>query len=327
MHQRNNAILHKNINRLNILFARIIIFSFALAVSGCANPGNENHRGKTDAELVVCQFNMRFYKKDDGHISKSAGPGGKVIEKTDGTQTWEKRSPLIKKFFAYHDIDICGSQELYKNQIDSMRDMPDYGISGIPSIPSREAAGIPNHNNVIFYKKSRLQLLDSGTFWFSETPESESKGWGAAYPRNCNWGKFLDKKTGKIFYYFNMHFHHIGESVQWESAKLLVKKIEEISEGLPFFASGDLNSDPYSRAIKEIKSSGFMFDAKEISKKPPYGPDFTDNYGYTGKKSKWIDWVFVSKSVEIEKFAVFAENIGEVWLSDHFPLLVSAKIK
>ena len=95
MHQRNNAILHKNINRLNILFARIIIFSFALAVSGCANPGNENHRGKTDAELVVCQFNMRFYKKDDGHISKSAGPSGKIIEKTDGTQTWEKRAPLF----------------------------------------------------------------------------------------------------------------------------------------------------------------------------------------------------------------------------------------
>lgn len=313
--------------RLGILLVGIFAFTFATIAGGCAYFERGENLGETGSELVVCQFNMRYYKKDDGHILKTKDSYGKTIEKTDGTQTWEKRSPLIKKFFAYHDIDICGSQELYKNQIDSMRDMPDYGISGIPSIPSRETAGLPNHNNVIFYKKSRLQLLDSGTFWFSETPESESKGWGAAYPRNCNWGKFLDKKTGKIFYYFNMHFHHIGESVQWKSAKLLVKKIEEISKGLPFFASGDLNSDPYSRAIKEIKSSGFMFDAKEISKKPPYGPDFTDNYGYTGKKSKWIDWIFVSKSVEIEKFAVFAENIGEVWLSDHFPLLVSAKIK
>ena len=32
-------------------------------------------------------------------------------------------------------------------------------------------------------------------------------------------------------------------------------------------------------------NADMLFDAKEISKKPPYGPDFTDNYGYTGKKS------------------------------------------
>ena len=186
--------------RLGILLVEIFVFTFATIAGGCAYFERGENFGETGSELVVCQFNMRYYKKDDGHILKTKDSYGKTIEKTDGTQTWEKRSPLIKKFFAYHDIDICGSQELYKNQIDSMRDMPDYGISGIPSIPSREAAGLPNHNNVIFYKKSRLQLLDSGTFWFSETPESESKGWGAAYQRNCNWGKFLDKKTGKIFY-------------------------------------------------------------------------------------------------------------------------------
>ncbi len=308
---------HKLYCAAGVCFA---VFSCSCCVESATDAGN------ADADLVVCQFNMRFDMKNDGHVERKMDSGGKAVEVRDGTQTWDKRMPLIKNFLRYHSVDICGSQELYKNQIDGMRDMSEYGIFGVPSMPSREAAGIRNHNNVIFYKKSRLKLLDSGTFWFSDTPEKESLGWGAKYARNCNWGKFLDRKTGAVFFYFNMHFHHIGENVRWESAKLLVKKVAKIAGESPFFASGDLNSDPSSRAIREIKSSGFMVDARQICKTPPYGPDFTDNYGYTGKRMSWIDWVFVSKSVEIKKFAVFAENIDGVWLSDHFPLLLTARI-
>ena len=69
-----------------------------------------------------------------------------------------------------------------------------------------------------------------------------------------------------------------------------------------------------------------MIDASKICKTPLYGADWTLNGGYSGKKSKWIDWVFVSKDIEVEKFAVFAECFDGVWLSDHFPLLLKTKI-
>ncbi|MBQ6534393.1 MAG: endonuclease/exonuclease/phosphatase family protein [Opitutales bacterium] len=280
-----------------------------------------------DDALAVCQFNMRCDVLNDGHQLKRI-ENGKEVVKLDGTQKWEMRAPLIKKFLRYHEVDVCGSQELFKNQIEDMRDLEDaYGIFGTTTMPSRDKVGHKNHNNVIFYKKSRLELLETGVFWFSDTPEKESLGWGAKYARNCNWGKFRDKKTGKIFFVFSMHFHHIGENVQYESARLLVKKVAEITQGAPFFAMGDLNSNPDSRAVKEIKSSGFMLDAAEICETPIYGPDFTDNYGYTGRKMEWIDWVFVPKGVSVEKFAVFSECFGGVWPSDHFPLLLRARIR
>ena len=236
--------------------------------------------------------------------------------------------PLIKNFLFYHDVDVCGSQELYKNQIaditEAVKDK--YEIFGTTTSPSADKLNKRNHNNVIFYKRDRFELLDSGVFWLSETPEKESKGWTARYPRNCNWGKFKDKNTGKEFFIFNTHFHHIGNDVRVNSAKLFVKKIKEIAGDNTFYAMGDLNATPDSQPIKIIKDSGFMIDAKEVCKTPLYGSTFTDNYGYTGKKSIWIDWVFVSKNVEIQKYAVFSECFDGVWLSDHFPLLLKTNI-
>ena len=208
------------------------------------------------------------------------------------------------------------------------RDMSDvYEIFGTTTIPSRDKINKANHNNVIFYKRDRLELLDSGVFWLSETPEKESCGWSAQYPRNCNWGKFKDKKTGKVFFYFNTHFHHIGDNIKHESAKLMVKKIKEIAGNTTFFFSGDLNATKESDTIAEIKKSGFIFDALERCKTKLYGATWTLNRGYSGEKSTWIDWVFVSNDVVIEKFAVFADCINGVWLSDHFPLVVKAKIE
>jgi len=269
---------------------------------------------------------MRCYVPNDGAVVESKVVNGKKVDVRDGMQVWEKRAPLIKKFLRHHEVDVCGSQELFKNQIEDMRDLEDvYGIFGTTTMPSRDKLGHKNHNNIIFYKKSRLELLESGVFWLSETPEKESLGWGAKYARNCNWGKFRDKKTGKIFFYFNTHFHHIGENVKFESAKLMVSKIREIAGAAPLFFTGDLNSGADSRAIAEIKNSGFLKDAREVCKTEPYGAEGTFSR-YQPTVNILLDWIFV-QNVEVEKYAVYHEIIDGVFLSDHYPVLAKVKIK
>ena len=305
------------------------IISVALAFAcaclwGCA--GTEN------SDFVVCQFNMRNNgDKNDGRIVKrEKNAKGKKIEIRDGSEKWSIRAPLIAEFLKYNEVDICGSQELVKVQVDDLSKLlgDGYARIGNPVNPARPHST----NNVIYYRQSRFELLDSGSFWFSETPDVPgTKSWDcSSCIRNTNWAKFKDRKSGKVFFIFNSHFDHIGKVARIKAAEILVSKVKEIAGDYPFFTMGDYNSNINSVAIKVIKDSGFMKHAREVCETPPYGPKFTDNYGYVGTGKdwrEWIDYIFVSDSVRILKFAVLTDCINGVYLSDHFPLIVKAKIK
>ncbi len=295
---------------------------------------------KTFNSLQVCQFNMRYGVPNDGRVlERKEFSNGSAELKLDGSQTWEKRLPLIKSFIDYNEIDVCGTQELSWFQVDAFKDFKGYKFIGEPTAPSKYVKKIPSANNIILYKTSRLEVLKSGSFWLSETPDKESNGFGANKPRNCNWALFKDKKNGSKFFFFNTHFHHIGEQTQFESSKLFIKKIKEIAQKIPFIAVGDFNSTEDSRAIQEMKKAGFI-DARKICKTPLYGVNYSDNFGYTGlssitfpttrmksKKLNLIDWVFVSNSVEVQKYAILSECFDGVWLSDHFPILLKINVK
>lgn len=47
----------------------------------------------------------------------------------------------------------------------------------------------------IFYDSETVSLVDWGTFWLSETPETPSKGWDAACPCTATWAQM--EKDGR----------------------------------------------------------------------------------------------------------------------------------
>src|SRR5690606_19046133 len=109
------------------------------------------------------------------------------------------------------------------------------------------------HNAAILYKKDRFELLDSGVFWLSETPEVRSIGWDASDHRVCNWGKFREKFSGKEFFFFNTHFYWRKEIARKESGPLMAIKIKEIAGDSPTIITGDFNSRPETSQIAAIK--------------------------------------------------------------------------
>ncbi len=311
----------------------------AFIVSGC-NSRCDAINDCSD-KFVVCQFNMRFILENDGLVlERKKLPNGKIKVVYDGSQTWEKRAPLIEAFLKYNDVDICGTQELRKEQVEFFDKIkPEFEYFGMPSIPQKYNEKDSCANNIIIYKKSRFELLQKGDFWLSDTPEQVSNSFEAPYPRNCNWGKFKDKNTGKIFYFFNTHIHHIGVENQEKSAKLILRKIREIAGETPLFLTGDFNMSETHIGMKHFFESDYIIDARQICKTSVYGSTFTDNFGYTGKKTigfptvpekikqqSWIDWVFVSKNINVFKYGVLAECYNGVWLSDHYPLLLKVSI-
>ena len=161
-------------------------------------------------------------------------------EPRDGVNAWTNRKTKVADVIRFHKADLVGVQEAQYNQLQDLEKLlPDFAWCGV----GRTDGKLEGEFSAILYRKSRFKLLQTETFWLSETPEKAgSKGWDANYPRIVTWAKFLDKKTKKTFFHFNTHFDNIGEKARTESAKFLLAQTEKISGKFPFVVTGDFNA-------------------------------------------------------------------------------------
>lgn len=73
-------------------------------------------------------------------------------------------------------------------------------------------------------------MLKHGDFWYSETPDIPSYGWGARCRRICTWGYFKDLRTGKKFYVFNSHTDHEATEARRQSSFMLLEQVRKIAK-------------------------------------------------------------------------------------------------
>ena len=74
----------------------------------------------------------------------------------------------------------------------------------------------------IFYKKSDFTLVDSGTFWLSETPDWESVGWDGRSRNICTWAHLKSNASGAEFVVMNTQLDAYGttaRSISWQAVK------------------------------------------------------------------------------------------------------------
>lgn len=261
-----------------------------------------------DSTLTVFSYNIRY-----------ANPG-------DGINTWEHRREWLAESISFFEGDIVGAQEVLHSQLkDLLSLLPEYAYVGV----ARDDGRTKGEFSPILYRKDRFELLQNETFWLSDTPEKVgSVGWDAALPRIVTWAKFRDRNTGKIFCFFNTHFDHKGEQARRESAKLIASKVKKIAGNLPAFITGDFNSTPDSEAYGVMDADEDIFNTSEKAEKS-YGPDFTFNgwkINPDPEKHHVIDYIFFKGNIKIYKHHVLDIQRGERFASDHYPVIVKAKL-
>lgn len=245
--------------------------------------------------------------------------------KADGDKAWEYRKDMLINVVKINSFDIFGTQEGFIHQLKDVLNLNDYAYIGKGRDNGEEAG----EHCAIFYRKDRFEVLDQGDFWYSETPETPSKGWDATCcNRLCSWGKFKDKNTDKIFYVFNSHFDHQGSVARRESSLLLLSKVKQIAGSNPAFCTGDFNSKPIDEPINIIRSDGLLKDSRDISVKAPKGTEGTfHGYNLDGKTTQRIDYVFVTKGIKVLSYEVVNDDIKyQKFASDHFPVLIKAEL-
>ena len=242
----------------------------------------------------------------------------------DGVNFWDNRKDWYAESVNFSDIDIFGAQEALYSQVEDIKK----SLNQYDFIGTGRDGGNAGEFSPIFYKKERFQVLDSATFWLSPTPDKvASKGWDAALPRIVTWAKFKEKSSGKIFFFFNTHFDHMGVKAREESAQLILNKAKDIAADTPFFLTGDFNvppsENPYKIITKELSDSA-------LKAEKTYGPPYTFN-GFQLEPDfnrDRIDYIFYKgNTISIAKYQVLDAQRGALFISDHFPVIIDVVLK
>jgi endonuclease/exonuclease/phosphatase family metal-dependent hydrolase len=181
----------------------------------------------------------------------------------------------------------------------------------------------------IFYRKDRFKPLEFDHFWLSDTPDRiGSITWGNVNKRMVTWVKFLDRKTGQDFYFFNTHFDHKIQEAREKSAAMVRERITALNTSLPIILTGDFNANAgKNKSYSILTEDNFLTDTWNSAKKR-----VNDTIGTFNEFKKEIvggpriDWILTRNGVSCDRIEIVTFNRDGKYPSDHFPLLTELRL-
>jgi endonuclease/exonuclease/phosphatase family metal-dependent hydrolase len=270
--------------------------------------------------IRVMSFNVRGYFRDA--LQKNA---------------WRNRADLNVATIERYAPDVIGLQEAQRGNLGAYsKRLPRYAHIRGP----RYGNFIPHDFNAILFDPDRLEPLDSGGFWLSETPDEYSRSWKTRVARSATWALFKVPGTDLSFLHLNTHLDHVSAQARQEGSKLVVRKIVEISgrTGVdpPVIVTGDFNSRPGNRTHRTFTESGFadtyLAAGNEEGANTFHGfrgALYRDAHPHRGPRR--IDWILLKDPREIlqvrsHRIIHDADEGSGLYPSDHYPLLADFSI-
>ena len=275
---------------------RLIYLLAAVAFTACGSA----------TSLSVMTFNMLYDNPEDGQ------------------NNWRFRRERVAGVIKAQEVDVLGTQELLSNQFNDLSGLlTGYQGVGVGRLDGAESG----EYCAVFFRKDRFTLLDSGTFWLSETPEVVgSLGWDGACERIATWVVLRDR-DGRELFFIDTHLDHVGQVARDEGVSLLMKRIETLSGGRPVILTGDFNSEPGSSVVAHVQKDGVLHDAKAIAAQRS-GTDWSfSDFGQIPEAERpLLDYIFVSGDIEAVRYEVLPDTFDGGYVSDHAPVMAVVKI-
>lgn len=275
-----------------------------------------------DSSLRVMTFNIRYGTA------------------ADGENHWERRREMVFDVIRTHRPDLVGTQEALRFQLDQIRE----AVGGFGEVgAARDDGKQSGEYSSILYREDRFQVLESGTFWLSETPEVPgSRHWGNTLPRVCSWAKLADRRTGGTVWFYNTHLDHMSQRSRQRGLELIASRIAALPADAAVILTGDFNAGEGNSAVRAL-----LQEARPAQTQPAQdaGPatrrvKLVDTFravhpdekvvgtfhGFKGSTTgDKIDYVLVSPGIETLEAAILRDHRDQRYPSDHYP--VSARIR
>jgi len=257
-----------------------------------------------DAKIVVLSQNVRY--KNDGE-----------------NKTISDRAPRFQLLVEKYSPDLIGTQETTAtwNDYFKMYFESEYGMVGC----SRDGKNAKSGEwGTILYRLDRFELLDSGDFWLSSTPDRVSRVNGSRCNRICTWALLKDKVTGKTLIFANTHLDNSSAAVRNQQILYLFAGLGDKLGKYPIYLTGDFNATPNS-SVYSIAASKLL-DARVEALENRSTVEWTfDSYG-TRTPGKIIDYCFYDDRSEALWYTVANDQFGG-YVSDHYGVLTEFIIK
>lgn len=231
----------------------------------------------------------------------------------DEDNSWPYRRSGTIAMLEKEAPDVFGLQEAYKFQQDFITEnLPQYKAVGV----GRDDGSEKGEHMSILYNSEKVELLEWGTYWLSETPDEPSFGWDAACRRTATWARMKLIKGGKEFFFVNTHLDHKGREARRRGLAMVLQRIGAMnSKGIPMVLTGDFNVSPDDDCLIDLNQ--VMQDARFVARTSDKGATF---HGW-GKTNKVIDYIYFSGFHHCDRYRVVNERyVGVPYLSDHYPI-------
>ncbi len=249
----------------------------------------------------------------------TAAPWGSFFEGTSSS----KRAPLFAQQMAAIAPDSFGVQEINSDWVNKMETLlPDYAYYGVQR--GGDSKEKTSEMSGIFYLKEKYELLESGTFWISETPDTESKFEGAGCNRVCSFVVLQNRATGLTYAHFNTHLDNVSEEARTLGGRLIAARAAELAQKydkLPTVVTGDLNQYSDGTACQALEAADFV-NASSFAA----GGDSHATYHNWGEYTDGqpIDFIFLSAGLSATQYTIHSEQVDSTFVSDHY--CVSARV-
>ena len=233
---------------------------------------------------------------------------------------------LVPRLIAEYSPDVVGLQECTYDWYKKLsKALPEYAFVGVGR-DNGELGKDCGEMTAILYKKDQYTLVDSGTFWLSETPDEPSYGWDADYLRICTWVILKDNETGKEFAHFNTHLENFddgtGKTACENGAKMVTEKALELD--MPVIMTGDWNVEKDTDIYSGVLSAGFR-DAQDEAANTMDGVTCPAEAG--GDTGEHIDYIFLSAQVaSVSTYKILHDSYDGKYPSDHYPIYADLKL-